>query len=80
MHENCTGCLSLHIESLTLKCGTFGARFHKCPCKECLVKGMCRNRCDDLEEFEDYINRKMPTVRDAIKKRSYQEGLNETKK
>jgi hypothetical protein len=53
-YEGCDGCLS-NNPKLNTKCCALGARYKDCPCKKCIIKGVCQARCEDLENFETEI-------------------------
>jgi len=55
--EGCQGCLS----AARVKCYYFikgAASIVKCPCRKCLVKGICREACDDFEKHDFTTSRK----------------------
>ena len=50
--ESCiSACYFLNRYGLEYKCGECCCHKHKCPCTTCLVKGICKTKCDTLSEF-----------------------------
>jgi len=48
--EGCEGCYynRIRLREPNFKCYTFYELHLTCPCKECLVKTMCRTHCDKI--------------------------------
>lgn len=50
--ENCKGCFT-HTYAHNSCPQRFANRFDKCPCRICLVKGVCDDPCEEYEAFSD---------------------------
>ena len=57
MHKYCKGCLTYNEKNdrcSDLVVSLFDSK-KDCPCKECLIKVMCKEGCKDYREFHDFI-------------------------
>ena len=59
---NCDGCYSfVHFSDVEDECTHTRAGIKDllgCPCKECLIKSMCRKSCDNFDKmFHDHQNK-----------------------
>jgi hypothetical protein len=61
----CTGCKSLweSPKSGKIYCLIITLRDRACPCKKCLIKVICNNRCDELDKFEDEMLKEVERTR-----------------
>jgi len=62
MKSECKGCLSYsedlimgcEIESTPYRSGPY-SKTRYCPCLNCLVKGVCEDSCQDLENYQRWL-------------------------
>jgi len=60
--EGCRGCGSYHIEGdariLILRPYYINEQGNKieCPCQTCLIKGICKDPCDDVQVYYNFHN------------------------